>query len=119
MECYRLGTVEKRFAEIIWGHEPISSTELVALAKVELQWKKSTTYTVLRRLCDKGIFRLEQGIVTSLLSRDAFYALQSESFVTETFDGSLPAFLTAFTRRKKLSAREVEALRALIDRYED
>ena len=113
----QLGAVEARFAEIIWGGEPLSSAEVVKLAEKELGWKKSTTYTVLKRLCEKGIFKNEGGKVTSLISKSEFYALQSERFVEETFSGSLPAFLSAFTKRKALSREEVESIRRLIDEY--
>ena len=111
-----LGPVESRFAELIWDSEPISSTELVHLAERELEWKKSTTYTVLKRLCEKGIFQNEGGVVTSRLSREEYAARQSEQFVEETFSGSLPAFLTAFTRRKKLTEEEIDQLQRLIER---
>lgn len=117
MEDYKLGTVESRFADIIWANEPLHSRELVALCQAQLNWKKPTTYTVLRKLCDRGIFQNTGGTVTSLLSRQEFYARQSEQFVQETFDGSLPAFLAAFTTRKALSAKEVEEIRHLIDAY--
>lgn len=116
MADMRLGPVESRFAELIWDGEPISSTELVHLAERELEWKKSTTYTVLKRLCEKGIFQNEGGIVTSRLSREEYAARQSEQFVEETFSGSLPAFLTAFTRRKKLTEEEIDQLQRLIER---
>ncbi len=116
MADMRLGPVESRFAELIWDGEPISSTELVHLAERELEWKKSTTYTVLKRLCEKGIFQNEGGVVTSRLSREEYAARQSEQFVEETFSGSLPAFLTAFTRRKKLTEEEIDQLQRLIER---
>ena len=116
MHDLRLGPVESRFAELIWDGEPISSTELVHLAERELEWKKSTTYTVLKRLCEKGIFQNEGGVVTSRLSREEYAARQSEQFVEETFSGSLPAFLTAFTRRKKLTEEEIDQLQRLIER---
>ena len=109
-----MGAIESRFAEMIWEREPVSSTELVRLAQQELDWKKSTTYTVLRRLCERGIFQNRDGIVTSLISRQEFYAVRSEQFVEETFSGSLPAFLTAFTTRKKLYEEEIKELEALI-----
>lgn len=115
MSELKMGAVESRFADIIWQHEPVSSTELVRLAARELNWKKSTTYTVLKRLCERGIFRNENGTVTSLFSRKDFYAMQSEKFVAETFAGSLPAFLAAFTTRKKLSEEEIEQLWQLIN----
>ena len=116
MADMRLGPVESRFAELIWDGEPISSTELVHLAERELEWKKSTTYTVLKRLCEKGIFQNEGGIVTSRLSREEYAARQSEQFVEETFSGSLPAFLTAFTSRKKLTEEEIDQLQRLLER---
>lgn len=115
MDHYTLGTVEARFADLIWDHEPLSSGELVKLCETALCWKKSTTYTVLKKLCDRGIFQNENGRVTSRLSRAEFHALQSEQFVEQTFDGSLPAFLAAFTSRKKLSEQELDALRRLIE----
>lgn len=115
MSDWKLGAVESRFADLIWQGEPMSSTQLVRRAEEVLGWKKSTTYTVLKRLCQRGIFQNQDGVVTSLVSREEFYARQSEEFVEETFSGSLPAFLTAFTRRKKLSLEEIEQLQQLID----
>ncbi|MBR6795985.1 MAG: BlaI/MecI/CopY family transcriptional regulator [Clostridia bacterium] len=114
---YQLGAVESRFADIIWENQPISSTELVKKSEEALKWKKSTTYTVLKRLCDKGIFKNEKGTVSAVVSRDEFYAAQSERFVEDSFNGSLPAFLAAFTKRKALSAEEVEALRRFVAEY--
>lgn len=115
MSELRMGAIESRFADMIWENEPVPSPELVKLAEQELSWKKSTTYTVLKRLCERGIFQNQSGIVTSLMSRKDFYAVQSEKFVEETFSGSLPAFLAAFTTRKKLSEEEIAELQALID----
>lgn len=115
MDDYKLGVVERRFADLIWDNEPISSGELVKLCEGDLSWKKSTTYTVLKKLCERGIFRNEHGTVTSRLSRQEFAARQSQQFVDETFHGSLPAFLAAFSRRKKLSDEEVTQLQRLID----
>ena len=111
----KLGAMESRFADIIWRYEPVTSSELVQLAQEELAWKKSTTYTILRRLCERGIFQNRSGVVTSLVSRNEFYALQSERFVEETFDGSLPAFLAAFSTRKKLSEKDLAELQTLIE----
>lgn len=111
----RLAEVESRFADLIWSNEPLSSRALAELAEKELSWKKSTTYTVLKRLCQKGIFQNQGGTVTSLISKDAFFAMQSEQFVEQTFSGSLPAFLAAFGSRKKLSNREVEELQKIIE----
>lgn len=119
MSDYQLGTIEARFADLIWENEPLSSAELVKRAEALLQWKKSTTYTVLKRLCEKGIFRNENGSISSLISRQDFYALQSERFVEERFQGSLPAFLAAFTSRKQLSPEEVSLLRRMIDDYKE
>ena len=114
MSEYRLGEIEARFADMIWKRVPLASGELVKLAEKELTWKKSTTYTVLRRLCERGIFQNEGGQVTALISREDFYAAQSEAFVEETFSGSLPAFLAAFSRRKKLSEDEIVKLEQMI-----
>ena len=111
----KLGIVEMQFAELIWAREPIASGELVKLCEKELNWKKSTTYTVLKKLCERGIFQNKDGVVTSLVTRDEFNAVQSEKFVEDTFEGSLPAFLAAFTSRKQLSKEEVEEIRRLID----
>lgn len=111
---YKLGTIEARFADLIWNQEPVTSGELVKLCAKELGWKKSTTYTVLRRLCGRGIFQNQNGSVTALLSRQEFYALQSEQFVEESFGGSLPQFLAAFTARKKLTDSENAELEKLI-----
>lgn len=118
MNEYQLGTVEARFADIIWTHEPLSSSELAKIAEGELGWKKSTTYTVLKRLCDKGIFKNEGGSVASQITRDEFYALRSEKFVEETFEGSLPAFLAAFTSRKNLSSEDIAELRRMVEEYD-
>ena len=115
MSELRMGAIESRFADMIWENEPVPSPELVKLAERELNWKKSTTYTVLKRLCERGIFQNQGGIVTSLISRADFYAVRSEKFVEETFSGSLPAFLAAFTTRKKLSEEEIAELQALVD----
>ena len=115
MSDFKLGIVESRFAGLIWDNEPISSGDLVKRARDLLSWQKSTTYTVLKRLCDRGIFQNQNGTVTSLISKDDFYAMQSEQFVEETFSGSLPAVLAAFTTRKKLSEEEITQLQELID----
>lgn len=115
MEYRKLGVIETRFAELIWSRAPISSGELVKLCLQELEWKKSTTYTVLKKLCEQGLFQNEGGVVTALVSREEFYALQSEKFVEEAFDGSLPAFIAAFTKRKALSEAEIAQIRRMID----
>lgn len=115
MEEYKMGAVETRFAELIWDNEPINSGELVKLAQKELEWKKSTTYTVIKKLCSKGIMKNENSMVSSLLSREQYFARQSRQFVAETFEGSLPRFLAAFTREEKLSTEEILQIRRLID----
>lgn len=119
MQDISLGAVEARFADIIWQNAPLPSSRLVSLALESLGWKKSTTYTVLKRLCDKGIFENSGGTVTVRLSREEFYSLQSQRFVEETFQGSLPAFLAAFTSGKRLSAQEVAQLRKLVQDHEE
>ncbi len=116
MDDLHLGTVEARFADLIWKYEPLSSRALVALCGEELGWKKSTTYTVLKRLCDKGIFQNENGTVTSRMTKEEYAAAQSEKFVADTFGGSLPAFLAAFTKRKKLSETELAEIQDMIHR---
>jgi len=116
MDDYRLGAIETRFAEIIWNNEPITSGELVKLCEAELKWKKSTTYTVLKKLCNRGLFVNDNGVVTSLVSKDELYSRQSEQFVRETFGGSLPQFIAAFTRDRKLSESEVDELTRLINK---
>ena len=115
MPEYRLGEIEKKFARIIWNNEPLSSGELVKLCEQKLSWKKSTTYTILKRLCERELFINEKGMVRSLVSEEEFHANISEQFVEDTFEGSLPAFLAAFTSRKTLSKEEVEEIRRLID----
>lgn len=115
MAEYRLGEVESRFADIIWEKEPLPSRELAKLAEEALSWKRTTTYTVLKRLCDRGLFQNKDGQVTSLVSRAEFYARQSEQFVENTFQGSLPAFVAAFGSRKKLSEEEIDQLQKVID----
>ena len=119
MNDLQMGVVETKFAQIIWGNEPISSSALAALSLEKLGWKKSTTYTVLKRLCDKGIFQNEKGSVSSLLSEQEFYSKQSEYFIDENFGGSLPKFLAAFTSSKKLTKEEADALRRMIAEYEE
>ncbi len=117
MADYRLGEIEMRFAELIWQNEPVASGDLVKLAEKELCWKKSTTYTILRRLCEREIFQNKDSVVTSLLSKEEFLAGQSEKFVEETFSGSLPHFLAAFSSRKKLSDKEIEEIQHFINEH--
>ena len=111
----KLGAVEAHFADLVWQNEPLTTKELVALCEKELSWKRTTTYTVLKKLCEKGIFRTENSTVSSLIARGEFYAMQSEKFVEDTFDGSLPAFIAAFASRKKPSEEEIEEIRRMID----
>ena len=115
MEELRLGAVEARFADIVWRMAPVSMAELVKVCGEELNWKRTTTYTVLKRLSLRGLFQLESGTVTAVLTRQEFYARQGEKLVEDAFGGSLPAFLAAFTSRKQLSEGEIQELRALID----
>lgn len=116
---YKLGEVEMRFADIIWNNEPLSSGELVKYAEKELSWNKSTTYTILRRLCQRGMFQNNKGTVTSLITKADFIAVQSEKFVEKTFSGSLPKFLASFAMRKKLSDKEIEEIQKFIDEYRE
>jgi len=113
---WRLGKMETRFAELIWDNEPISSGELVKLCRRELEWKKSTTYTMLRRLCQRGVAQNQDGVVTTLLSRREVEGMQSEEFLRETFQGSLPRFLAAFTSRVSLTEEEIQELERIIRR---
>ena len=115
MADMELGAVQERFADIVWAHEPVASGELVKLCREELHWIKPTTYTVLRRLCEKGIFQNRDGAVSALISREDFYAAKSRQVVEESFRGSLPAFVAAFTARNSLTAEEADAIQKLID----
>ncbi|MBD5533878.1 MAG: BlaI/MecI/CopY family transcriptional regulator [Lachnospiraceae bacterium] len=115
MTDYKLGAVESKFADIVWEHEPLSTGELVKLCGEELQWKRTTTYTVLKKLSEHGFFQMENKTVTALISKENYYSSQSERFVRETFDGSLPAFIAAFTKRKALSEEEIAEIRRMID----
>lgn len=115
MSDMKLGPIETRFAEIIWANAPLTTNQLIKLCAEELAWKRTTTYTVLKKLCDKGIFKTENSTVTALISKTQFEGLQSEQFVEENFRGSLPAFLTAFGSRKKLTEEEIQEIQKLID----
>ncbi|MCM1044900.1 MAG: BlaI/MecI/CopY family transcriptional regulator [Candidatus Gastranaerophilales bacterium] len=118
MAVIQLGVIEARYADMIWEHEPVSTSELVKMTAVEFNWKRTTAHNVLRRLIDKGLFQNINGTVTSLLSRDEFYSLQSRKYVEDTFAGSLPAFIAAFTQGNKLTAEEAEAIHRMIDQAE-
>ena len=119
MEDIKLAEVESRFVELIWEKEPIASGELVTLCEKELYWKKSTTYTVLRRLCQKGILQNQDTVVTSLIKQEEYMALRSEQMLADEFDGSLPQFVAAFMSRKKLSRKQISEIQKLIDEYEE
>lgn len=114
---YKLAETEARFAELIWQKEPISSPELVKLCEKEFAWKKSTTYTVLKKLCDRGIFQNEKAQVTSLVSKEEFYGYKSRKMVEDSFDGSIPRFLAAFMGGKKLTKQQAEEIKSLIDDF--
>ena len=118
MDEFKLGAVETRFAELIWANEPLPSGELVKLCAKELEWKKSTTYTVLKKLCDRGIFQNRDGMVSSILSQKEFQSRQSKRFVKDTFSGSLPAFIAAFAENNGLSDQDISEIRKMIDAYE-
>ena len=114
-----LGTVQERFADIVWENEPISSGELVKICESRLNWKKPTTYTVLRKLCEKGLLQNVNGVVTSLISREDFYSAKSNQIVEESYDGSLPAFVAAFISKKKLTSKEAQEIQAMIDAFRE
>lgn len=119
MMDYKLTEAEENLANIIWENEPIKSSELVKICASEFNWKKSTTYTMLKRLEEKKIVKNKNSIVESLIRKENFYGEQSKIFVEDNFDGSLPRFIAAFTRRKKLSKKEVRELQKWIDDYEE
>lgn len=113
----KLGLVEAQFADIIWQNTPLTTKELVALCEKKLNWKRTTTYTVLKKLCDRGIFETREGVVTTVISKEEFHAIRSEEFVKENFQGSLPAFIAAFTTRKTPTEGELAELKKLIDSF--
>lgn len=115
----KLAESESRFVELVWRKEPVSSGELVLLCEKELNWKKSTTYTVLRRLCQKGILKNEDAVVTSVIKKEEYMARCSEQIVEDTFEGSLPQFVAAFMSRKKLSRKQIDEIQKLIDAYKE
>ena len=119
MATINMGDMELRFAELIWANAPVSSRELTEICAREFNWKRTTTYTMLRRLCDKGIFQNLKGTVTTIKSREDFMAEQGEKFIEDTFGGSLPNFLVSFARRKALSEKEIAALQKLIDEHKE
>ena len=117
MKDFELGAIQERFADIVWEHEPIPSGELAKLCEKALNWKRPTTYTVLRKLCEKGLLQNREGIVTSLIPREEFYSAKSEQIVEESYRGSLPAFVAAFISRKTISAQEAEEIQKMIDAF--
>ena len=119
MEQYKLGEMETKLAQLIWAHQPLSTRELTERCQEAFGWKRTTTYTMLKRLCDRQLFENHDGQVISLMSQEDFQAAQGELFVEETFGGSLPAFLAAFTTRKKLSEQEIRQLTELIQSQQE
>lgn len=112
-----LGVIQERFADIVWAHEPVGSGELVKICEKELNWKKPTTYTVLRKLCEKGLLKNDDGVVTSLISKEDFYSAKSEQIIEESYEGSLPSFIAAFISRKNLTEKEVSEIQKMIDTF--
>jgi BlaI family penicillinase repressor len=117
MEMPKIFESEYRFCEILWENEPVSSTELVRLCREKLEWKKSTTYTVIKRLSQRGVLKSENAIVTSLLSKEDVQSEESAEIVERSFSGSLPDFIAAFTRKRKLSGQEIEEIQRIINTY--
>lgn len=119
MEQYKLGEMEKRLADLIWDNAPVTTRKLTELCQVAFDWKRTTTYTMLKRLCDRGLFANENGTVVIVTTKDEFNMAQSQNFINETFDGSLPMFLTLFTKNKKLNKEDIDQLQRLIDSYKE
>ena len=119
MDVPKIFESEYRFCEILWENEPVTSSELVRLCREKLEWKKSTTYTVIRRLSERGVIKSEDAIVTSLVSREDAQSAESTEIVERTFSGSLPSFIAAFTRKKNLSRQEIDEIQKIIDNYKD
>lgn len=119
MSEMRLGMVEAHFADIVWENAPLTTRELTALCAKELNWKRTTTYTVLKKMCDRGIFAMNNSLVTVLISKEEFSSIQSEQFVDNHFHGSLPAFIAAFTARHAPSQEELEQIRKMMESYEE
>ena len=117
MDSVRVAEGEYRFCLVLWEHEPIKSTELVRICEEKLGWKETTTYTVIKRLSGRGILKNEKTIVSSLVSKEEVQAAQLQDLVDKTFEGSLPAFVAAFTKHQKLSAREIDSIQEMIDSY--
>ena len=119
MKEVQLGVIEARYADMIWEHEPVTSSELVKMTAVAFNWKRTTAHNVLRRLIDKGLFQNENGTVTSLISREEFYSLQSKKYVEDTFEGSLPAFIAAFTKNSSLTSEEAAEIYKMISEAQE
>mgnify|MGYP000845579785 CR=1 FL=1 len=119
MGNYKLAEAEFKFAKLIWDNEPIASGELVKLSQKEMNWKKSTTYTVLKKLCVKGIFQNKNALVSSIISEEEYMSNQSVDFVEDTFGGSLPKFLTAFMTSKGIDSKQAKELKKLIDEHKE
>lgn len=119
MGKYKLGKMERRFAHMIWEHAPIRTRDLIILCAEEFDWKRTTTYTMLKRLCERGIFKNASGTVIILIQKNDFFAEKGKEFLEESFEGSLPKFLIAFTQRKKISKKEIEEIQKLIDEYRE
>lgn len=119
MEPYKLGEMEERFAELIWEHAPVRSGELTRLCEAAFSWKRTTTYTMLKRLCDRGLFANENGTVTVRMSREDFQSARGEQFIQENFEDSLPLFVAAFAKKRRLREEEIRMLKSLIDAYEE
>lgn len=119
METPKIFESEYRFCLILWEKEPVNSTKLVELCKNQLGWSKATTYTVIRRLSERGVVKNENAVVTALISKEDAQKSRLDEMVEETFEGSMPAFIAAFSRSKKLTKKEVDQLKALIDSYQE
>ena len=119
MDTPKIFESEYRFCEILWSCQPVTGTELVRLCREALGWKKSTTYTVIKRLSQRGVVQLENGVVTALVSREEAQRSEGQQLLDRVFGGSLPGFLAAFTSGKALTAQEAEEIRRLIDQYEE
>ena len=117
MEIPKIFESEYRFCLIMWEHEPVTTTELVKLCKERLQWKRTTTYTVIKRLGERGVLKNDNGMITSLVSKDEAQASEIDELVEKKFEGSLPAFIAAFTRHQKISEQEIDEVQRMIDRF--
>ncbi len=119
MKQHKLGEMEQKFADLIWENEPLTSKELTVLAEEAFEWKRTTTYTMLKRLCERNIFENSKGKVKALITKSEFITIQGEEFLKETYNGSLPKFIAAFTRKNKLSNKEIEEIEKLISEHRE